>query len=123
MTGEGLLDRDDGIASILCSAGDDASFLRITVSRLEGRTVDSAVVDAVAVRRGTVRTETLRLDERVVGEGSSSAGVADTAFEVFPSSHGSRFSVVPGTNLVGRAVWLPVIRVAVMATLVQQLIQ
>ena len=73
MTGEGLLSRGDAIASTRCSAGDDTSFLRTTVSDLGGRTVDSAVVYAVAVRFGIVRIEGLRLDGRVVGEGSSSA--------------------------------------------------
>lgn len=119
MTGEGLLSRGDAIVSIRCSVGDDTSFLRTTVPDLEGRIVDSVVVYAVAVRFGIVRIEGLRLDGRVVGEGLSSAGAIDTAFEVFPSSQGSLFVVVPGASLVGRAVRLPEFGVAVMVSLVQ----
>ena len=103
VTGEGLLSRGDAIVGIRCSVADDTLFLRTMIPDLEGRTVESAVVYAVAVRFGIVRTEGLRLDGRVVGEGSSSTGVTDTAFEVLPSSHGSLLVVVPGASLVGRA--------------------
>lgn len=81
--------------------------------------VESAVVYAVVVRLGTVRTEGLRLKGRVVGEGSSIGGVADTACEVFPSSHGSLLSVVPGAIFVGRVVRTPGFRVAVMVGLIR----
>lgn len=107
MTGKGLLSRGDAKFSIRCSVDDDTSFLRTTIPDLGGRTVDSAVVYAVAVRFGIVRTEALRLDGRAVGEVLPSVGVTGTAFEVFPSSHGSRLVVVPGASLVGRAVRLP----------------
>jgi hypothetical protein len=107
VTGEGLLSRGDPIASIRCSVGDDASFFRITVAETEGQAVDSAVIYAVAVRLGMVGIEGLRLEGRVVGEGSSPGDVADTACGVLPSSQGNLFSVVPGASFIGRDVRVP----------------
>ena len=107
VTGEGLLSSGDPIASMRCSVGDDTSFFRTTGAEMEGRVVDSAVVYAVAVRLGIVRTEGFRLFGRVPGDGSSSGGDADTACEVLPSSQGNLFSVAPGVSLAARAVRIP----------------
>ena len=104
VTGEGLLSSGDPAASIRRSAGDDISFFRTTGADFGGRTVEPAVVYTVVVRLGMIRTEGLRLEGYVVGEGSSPGGVVGTACETLPSSQGSLLSFVPGVSFVARAV-------------------